>query len=80
MSCQSCQQHWFWKKIGRCQRCMNQLMVLSVICWFTWWLGFHDEPKTIESITLLMAGVTFNGLLGLHLLMRFVVLPWRRKR
>ncbi|MDW2116943.1 DUF3624 family protein, partial [Vibrio sp. 1731] len=25
MACRSCQEHWFWKKIGRCQRCMDQL-------------------------------------------------------
>ncbi|MDW3060224.1 DUF3624 family protein, partial [Vibrio sp. 1978] len=21
MACRNCQEHWFWKKIGRCQRC-----------------------------------------------------------
>ncbi|MGR5261045.1 DUF3624 domain-containing protein [Vibrio astriarenae] len=80
MSCQNCQQHWFWKKIGRCQRCMDQLTVLSVACWGLWWFFFRDVPKSIESITLMMAGFAFNVLLALHLLMKFIVLPMRGKK
>ncbi|WP_264874383.1 DUF3624 domain-containing protein [Vibrio agarivorans] len=80
MSCQNCQQHWSWKKIGRCQRCMDQLTVLSVACWGLWWFFFRDDPKSIESITLMMAGFAFNVLLVLHLLMKFIVLPMRGKK
>ncbi|MDE1209298.1 MULTISPECIES: DUF3624 domain-containing protein [Vibrio] len=79
MSCNHCKQSWFWKKIGRCQRCMDQLTTLSVLCWVVWWWLCKDNPKSIESIALLMAGFTFNGLLFLHLWMKFVILPWRKR-
>ncbi|MFB9213964.1 DUF3624 domain-containing protein [Vibrio sinaloensis] len=80
MTCPYCKNnHWFWKKIGRCKRCMDQLTVLSVLCWIVWWWLFRDNPKSIESIALLMAGFAFNGLLALHLWMRFIVLPWQKR-
>jgi len=80
MTCPHCKNNgWFWKKIGRCKRCMDQLTVLSVLCWIVWWFLFKDDPKSIESITLLIAGFAFNGLLALHLWMRFVILPWRKR-
>lgn len=78
MSCYDCQTHWFWKKIGRCQRCMNQLTVLSVLCWIIWWFTCRDTPRTIESITLLMAAFACNSLLLLHAWMKFVILPLRK--
>ncbi|EPM6344003.1 DUF3624 domain-containing protein [Vibrio parahaemolyticus] len=80
MACRSCQEHWFWKKIGRCQRCMDQLTVLSVVCWIIWWFAFRDHPQSIESIALIFAGFAFHILLFLHLWMRFVILPWQRRR
>jgi len=80
MPCNNCQSSWFWKKIGRCQRCMDQLTVLSVGCWLVWWWLCRENPKTIESISLLIAGFAFNGLLFLHLWMKFVVLPWRKRQ
>ncbi|RJX72327.1 DUF3624 domain-containing protein [Vibrio sinensis] len=81
MTCNNCEkQNWFWKKIGKCQRCMNQLTLLSVVGWVAWWFLFQERPKSIESIALLMANVTFNGLLFLHLWMFFVVLPLRRRK
>ncbi|EGU56636.1 hypothetical protein VINI7043_17329 [Vibrio nigripulchritudo ATCC 27043] len=79
MACQSCQEHWFWKKIGRCQRCLDQLAVLSVICWIIWWVAFRESPKSIESLSLIMAGFAFNFLLALHLWMRFVIFPWQER-
>ncbi|EEX35527.1 hypothetical protein VIC_000090 [Vibrio coralliilyticus ATCC BAA-450] len=58
---------------------MDQLTVLSVLCWVIWWFAFRDNPLSIESIALIIAGFAFNSLLFLHLWMRFVILPWRRR-
>ncbi|NAW67900.1 DUF3624 family protein [Vibrio sp. V27_P1S3P104] len=80
MTCNDCREHWFWKKIGRCQRCMDQLTLFSVACWVIWFWLFRDEPRSIGSISLLFAGFAFNGLLFLHLWMKFVVLPWRKRQ
>ncbi|ASK54345.1 hypothetical protein CGT95_03845 [Vibrio metoecus] len=80
MACGECSEHWFWKKIGRCQRCMDQLTVLSVLAWIVWFWGFKDDPTSIESITLIFAGFAFNGLLFLHLWMKYVILPWRKRQ
>ncbi|ERB62626.1 hypothetical protein N779_25285 [Vibrio coralliilyticus OCN008] len=54
---------------------MDQLTVLSVLCWIIWWFAFRYNPQSIESIALIIAGFAFNGLLFLHLWMRFVILP-----
>jgi hypothetical protein len=59
---------------------MDQLTVLSVGCWLVWWWLCSENPKTIESVSLLMAGFAFNGLLFLHLWMKFVILPWRKRQ
>ncbi len=80
MACKNCEAHWFWKKIGRCTRCMKQLTVLSLISWIVWWLGFREQPKSIESVALLFAAFAFNGLLLLHLWFRFILLPLQNKR
>jgi len=80
MGCQNCTQNWFWKKIGRCQRCIDQLTVLSVLCWVIWWWLYRDTPKSIESIGLIFAGFAFNGLLALHLWMKYVILPYRARQ
>ena len=80
MTCKYCEDNWFWKKIGRCQRCMDQLTVLSVLCWGVWWFVFRDEPKSVESIALIFAGFAFNGLLFLHLWFKFVVFPWQKRK
>ncbi|MCQ9090785.1 DUF3624 domain-containing protein [Vibrio alginolyticus] len=80
MTCRRCEEHWFWKKLGRCQRCLDQLTVLSVLCWIVWWFTLKDDPQSIESIALIFAGFAFNVLLFLHLWMRFVILPWQRRK
>ncbi|USD66606.1 DUF3624 domain-containing protein [Vibrio sp. SCSIO 43136] len=74
MSCQNCQSNWFWKKIGRCHRCMVQLAVLSLICWPTWWWLYRETPTSVESIGLFMTACAFSGLLLLHLVMKFLVI------
>ena len=79
MTCQSCQTHWFWKKIGRCQRCIDQLTVLSVGCWIVWWFIGKPNPLGIQSIALIFAAFTCNGLLFLHLCVRYLLLPWQKK-
>ncbi|WP_070970649.1 DUF3624 domain-containing protein [Vibrio sonorensis] len=76
---QGCEENWFWRKIGRCQRCMDQLTVLSVACWVVWFIWFQEDPTSIESIALIVGGFLFNGLLFLHLWMKFVILPWRAR-
>ncbi|WP_428772729.1 DUF3624 domain-containing protein [Vibrio sp.] len=80
MSCHYCKQNWFWSKIGRCRRCMDQLTVLSVLCWIIWWFNFRQTPGSIESIALIVAGFGFNFLLFLHLWMKFIVLPLRQRK
>ncbi|OLQ86749.1 hypothetical protein BIY21_17760 [Vibrio ponticus] len=79
MSCNTCQQNWFWRKIGRCMRCVYQLSGLSLLSMAIWWLMFRDTPKSIESIALITAIVGFTGLLALHLWMRWVVIPLRSR-
>ncbi|MCY9845835.1 DUF3624 domain-containing protein [Vibrio caribbeanicus] len=77
MTCSYCKNNpWFWKKIGRCTRCIKQLSVLCCLCVPSWWLIFRDTPTSIGSITLLMACFCFLGLLFLHL-WSWV---WRSKR
>ncbi|MDN3678980.1 DUF3624 domain-containing protein [Vibrio tapetis subsp. quintayensis] len=80
MACNRCSENWFWKKIGRCQRCMNQLCVLSVLSWLIWWWLYSDTPASIESVGLIFACLAFNGLLALHLWMKFVVFPLRTRK
>lgn len=79
MSCGDCdhtdvKQNIFRQKIGRCQRCMWQLTLLSVISWPLWWWLYRDTPREVNSITLLFFCAAFTGLLALHL----IVLAYRR--
>ncbi|MFA0301512.1 DUF3624 family protein [Vibrio sp. 10N.222.46.B3] len=55
-------------------------MVLSILSWGAWWLFFKEDPKTINAIALMMAAFTFSGLLWLHWIMKFFVLPLREKK
>ncbi|KII81546.1 DUF3624 domain-containing protein [Vibrio renipiscarius] len=80
MSCSTCQQSWFWQKIGRCMRCVYQLVGLSMLSAAIWWLAFRHNPKSIESIALLTAIFAFSGLLTLHLWMRWFVLPLQSRK
>ncbi|MEZ8879679.1 DUF3624 domain-containing protein [Vibrio lentus] len=81
MTCVHCNKNEkIFNKLGRCQRCMNQLMVLSLVSWGAWWLFFREDPKTINAIALMMAALTFSSLLSLHWIMKFVVLPLRKKK
>ncbi|MFA0567119.1 DUF3624 domain-containing protein [Vibrio gallaecicus] len=67
------------QKLGRCQRCMNQLTVLSILSWGIWWLFFKEDPRTINAIALMMAACAFSGLLSIHLVMKFVILLLRKR-
>jgi hypothetical protein len=80
MACKDCEDNWFWKKIGRCKRCMDQLTVLSVLCWVVWWFGYKDDFKSVESIALIFSGFAFNILLFLHLWFKFVIFPMQKRR
>lgn len=83
MSCHYCDhndhQHWFWAKIGRCQRCIKQLTALSILTWGGWWFIFQNTPKSVQSITMLMFACAFTGLLFLHFWMKWVVFPLRER-
>ncbi|MDW6002732.1 DUF3624 domain-containing protein [Vibrio mangrovi] len=79
MACKDCEQGWFWKKIGRCQRCIRQLTVLCVLFWCGWIFWGYHHAKTVEGVALLCFGVAFHLLLGLHLWMKFIVLPLRKE-
>ncbi|CDT17850.1 conserved hypothetical protein [Vibrio coralliirubri] len=59
---------------------MNQLLVLSILSWGSWWLFFKEDPKTINAIALMMAAFAFSGLLSLHWIMKFMVLPLKGKK
>ncbi|MBY7732884.1 DUF3624 domain-containing protein [Vibrio splendidus] len=81
MTCVHCNKNEkIFNKLGRCQRCMNQLMVLSLVSWGSWWLFFREDPKTINAIALMMAALAFSSLLSLHWIMKFLVLPLRNKK
>ncbi|UTT83701.1 DUF3624 domain-containing protein [Vibrio pelagius] len=81
MTCKHCNKsEKIRDKLGRCQRCMNQLMVLSLLSWGAWWLFFSDQPKSINAIALLMAASAFSGLLMIHWIMKWLILPRRSKR
>jgi len=58
---------------------MNQLTVLSALCWAVWWFGYGDEIKSVESVALIFAGFAFNSLLFLHLWFKFIILPTKKK-
>ncbi|MGO1296051.1 MAG: DUF3624 domain-containing protein [Vibrio sp.] len=79
MACNDCSENWFWKKLGRCKRCMDQLTSLSVVCWVVWFVWFRETPTSIGSIALLIAGFACNALLFLHLWMKFVILPFKKR-
>ncbi|WP_394249214.1 DUF3624 domain-containing protein [Vibrio profundi] len=80
MTCPHCnKENKLSQKLGRCHRCMIQLTVLSIVGWGIWWVVFRDSSKSINSITLIMANSAFNGLLTLHLLMKFIFLPLRSR-
>ncbi|MCW1889466.1 DUF3624 family protein [Vibrio chagasii] len=45
-----------------------------------WWLFFREDPKpSTHDRALIMAAFAFSGLLSLHWIMKFVVLPLRNK-
>lgn len=80
MGCQTCSSNWFWKKIGRCTRCMIQLTVLCLLFWPAWFWWGIKAPKSIESITLIFFGIACHGLLLLHLVMKFIIIPFKQSR
>lgn len=69
MACDDCISTVLKQKLGRCKRCMLQLLVLSLICWPLWFWLYSDSPRVVESIALLMFSAAFSGLLLLHLLL-----------
>ncbi|WP_073584913.1 DUF3624 domain-containing protein [Vibrio quintilis] len=80
MPCKYCDQNWFWKKIGRCQRCINQLTVLCILFWVFWFSWGNAHSKETGVIALIVFGGAFHCLLALHLWMKFITLPLRKHK
>ncbi|MGL5291482.1 MAG: DUF3624 family protein [Vibrionaceae bacterium] len=76
MSCQPCDlaKNSIKEKLGRCQRCLWQLVILQLILWPMLLTKFYDTPRSIEAIIIYFALAASAILLLLHLL-AFV---WRR--
>ncbi|MBW8191046.1 DUF3624 domain-containing protein [Neiella marina] len=77
MPCDECISTVFKRKLGRCKRCMWQLLILSLVCWPLWFVYYSDTPKVVESVALLLFSCVFTLLLLLHLLM-WAILRVRR--
>ncbi|GAD03997.1 DUF3624 family protein [Agarivorans albus] len=77
MSCQFCQKAWFLEKLGRCQQCMWQAnlgsLLLLVCC-----LGYSGEVA-VYSVALWLAFAAFAGLSLAHWLM-FFYYRWSTKQ
>ncbi len=69
MSCQRCRTDIFKQKLGRCTRCIKQLIFLAIGGWFTWLEFFQATPYRIEAIATLIISILFSSLLILHLFM-----------
>jgi len=80
MGCQTCSANWFWKKIGRCRRCMIQLTILCLLFWPLWFYWGKTDPKSIQSITLVFFGILCHGLLLMHFWMKFIIIPLLEKK
>lgn len=80
MACQYCDTHWFWKKIGRCRRCMLQLSALCFIFWPCLWLLPSHFTQPVQLIALLAFGIVCHALLALHLIMVVAIKLGREKQ
>ncbi|MGL5335705.1 MAG: DUF3624 family protein [Enterovibrio sp.] len=76
MSCEPCDlvTNSIKEKLGRCKRCVWQLVILQLILWLMWFAKFYDTPRSIEAIIIYFALAASAILLLLHLL-AFI---WRR--
>ncbi|MGF1699919.1 DUF3624 domain-containing protein [Photobacterium makurazakiensis] len=68
MNCHNCTSSRIKQKLGRCRRCMLQLLLLAPLTWTAWWYFYRTTPTTVESLTLLVAAGAFSFLLCLHAL------------
>lgn len=67
MGCPHCHQaQAFRRKLGRCRRCIGQLILLSLLSWSAWLYYYLPTPTRVESITLLFAATAFSLLLLAH--------------
>ncbi|MGX9418038.1 DUF3624 domain-containing protein [Vibrio sp. RC27] len=74
MACNSCDKNWFFKKIGRCNRCIKQLTVLCLITWVFWFVWGTHNSRQVETIAVLIFGLGFHLLLIAHLGMKLLLL------
>lgn len=85
MSCSDCQPSLFWRKVGRCRQCILLLTVFSLLLSAgLWWLTAQDPGGTalrsVQGIALAMAWLASIGLLLLHLIMRWLIIPHQNQR
>ncbi|MEJ2764534.1 DUF3624 domain-containing protein [Photobacterium sp. MCCC 1A19761] len=67
MGCPHCHHSQaFRRKLGRCRRCILQLILLSTLSWCAWFYYYLPTPTQVESITLLFAASAFSLLLLAH--------------
>ncbi|MGF1680975.1 DUF3624 domain-containing protein [Photobacterium minamisatsumaniensis] len=66
MSCHTCTSSRIKQKLGRCRRCVIQLLLFVPASWGAWWYFYRTTPTTVESLTLLCAAGIFSLLLCLH--------------
>ncbi|PSU33025.1 DUF3624 domain-containing protein [Photobacterium lutimaris] len=66
MRCQACTRSVFWQKLGRCQRCIHQLSVLSPLSWIVWAIFYRHQPTTLDAITALVVASSMTLLLLAH--------------
>ncbi|WP_087020246.1 DUF3624 domain-containing protein [Thaumasiovibrio subtropicus] len=69
MSCRFCDHLLIKEKLGRCHRCMKQLVVLAILSWSWWGWGYSATPFSVESIALLFFAGAFSLLLSAHMVM-----------
>ncbi|PSW19240.1 DUF3624 domain-containing protein [Photobacterium sanctipauli] len=64
--CRHCTSSRIKQKLGRCRRCVLQLLLLAPLSWLVWWYFYLATPTSVESLTLLFAASGFTALLALH--------------
>ncbi|MGR5064518.1 DUF3624 family protein [Photobacterium sp. DNB22_13_2] len=60
--------------MGRCQRCIYQLSILSPLGWIFWGVFYRHQPTTLEAITLCVTASCMTLLLLAH-----VIRAWQFK-
>lgn len=77
MSCNGCDQSWFWAHLGRCRACLFKSLLLSLVLWLGYGAALLAAwpPREVKMVALLVCALAASSLLLLHLLM---ILRYRR--